>query len=376
MEDLLYQTHVRVNLAHIRANLEAIRSRVGRSRKILAVLKANAYGHGAVGIARMAEEEGVDWLGVATVPEGLQLRQAGIRLPILKLYPTFPGEMAVAVAAGITQNLCDRANAEAMEEACAASGRAEVPVHMTIDTGMGRIGVRPRDAPELALFLERRCPHLRLQGIATHLPVSDDPDFGFTRNQVRSFKAAVAEAESAIGRRVELVHCANSGAVLAHPEAWLDMVRPGILLYGFYPNTGTPRTIPLLPALSFHTVVSFVKRLPAGTRIGYGLMWAAPQDTWIATLPVGFADGFDRRFFRRGRVLVGGRSYPVVGRICMDQIMVDLGPETTVRVGDPVVLIGRSGQEEITLDEWAKTLETITYEAMCQIHARVERVYC
>jgi alanine racemase len=147
------------------------------------------------------------------------------------------------------------------------------------------------------------------------------------------------------------------------------------MIYGFYPDQGTPRSIPLLPGLSFFTRVSFLKKVAAGTRVGYGLTWTAPEDTWIATLPVGYADGFNRLFSNRGRVLVDGRAYPVVGRVCMDQCMVNLGPDTSVRVGDEVVLIGRSGQEEITVDEWAKVLGTITYEVTCQINSRVERLY-
>lgn len=371
---MLYQTHAVIHLDNIRANLLAIRAAVGADRKLLIAVKANAYGHGAVAVARLAEAAGVDWLGVATVPEGLQLREAGIRLPILKLSPAFPEEMAAAVGAGITLAVCDRANAEALQAVCAALGR-DTDVHLVIDTGMARIGAQPGDAPELAVFLAERCPRLRIQGVFTHLPVSDAADPAYTRAQVQRFRAAVAEVEGRLGRKLELVHCSNSGAVLGHPDAWLDMVRPGIMIYGFYPDAGTPRSIPLRPGLSFHTRVSFLKRIKAGTQVGYGLTWTAARDTWLATLPVGYADGFNRLFSNRGRVLIGGRSYPVVGRVCMDQCMVDLGDETTVRVGDPVVLIGRSGDQEITVDELAQALGTITYEVTCQINARVERVY-
>jgi len=371
---MLYQTQVLIHLDHIRANLSAIRKAVGPGRRILIAVKANAYGHGAVAVSRMAEQAGMDWLGVATVPEGLQLREAGIRLPILKLSPAFPEEMAAAVRGGVTLAMCDQANAEALEAVCAAMD-ARCDVHLVIDTGMSRIGVQPLGAPGLAAFLEERCPRLRLQGVFTHLPVSDDADPTYTEAQVQRFKTAVEAVETRIGRKLELVHCANSGAVLGHPEAWLDLVRPGIMIYGFYPDSGTPRTVPLLPGLSFLTRVSFLKKVTAGTRVGYGLTWAAPEDTWIATIPVGYADGFNRLFSNRGRVLIGGRSYPVAGRVCMDQSMVNLGPATSVRVGDPVTLIGRDGDEEITVNEWAKALGTITYEVTCQINARVERVY-
>jgi len=371
---MLYQTHVVVHLDHIRANLLAIRAAIGPARKLLIAVKANAYGHGAVAVARMAQGAGVDWLGVATVPEGMQLREAGIGLPILKLSPAFPEEMAAALGAGLTLAVCDRANALELEAACAARSAA-ADVHLVIDTGMARIGVQPPEAPGLAAFLAERCPRLRIQGAFTHLPVSDDADPAYTEAQILRFRAAVAAVEAALGRRLELVHCANSGAVLAHPAGHMDLVRPGIMIYGFYPDPGTPRTIPLLPGLSFLTRVGFLKKVAAGTRVGYGLTWAAPEDTWIATLPVGYADGFNRLFSNRGRVLVRGRSYPVAGRVCMDQTMIDLGPETEVQVGDEVVLIGRSGDEQITVDDWARALGTITYEVTCQINARVERVY-
>jgi alanine racemase len=248
-------------------------------------------------------------------------------------------------------------------------------VHLKVDSGMGRIGVSIDEAPALAAHIERHCPSLRLQGVFTHLPASDEKDAGYTRLQIDRFKAVVEAIHNKLGRRINLVHCANSGAVLGHEPGWLDMVRPGIMVYGFYPDPGTPRTIPLKPGLSFLTRVSFLKKVPGGTSIGYGRTWVAPQDTWIATIPAGYADGFNRLFSNRGRVLINGCSYPVVGRVCMDQSMVDLGPETNVRVGDEVVLIGRSEDLEITCDEWAQSLNTITYEVTCQINARVQRIY-
>lgn len=371
---MLYQTHARIHLDNIRFNIDGIRQAVGAGRKILISVKANAYGHGALEVSRLAESTGVDWLGVATVPEGMQLRQAGIKLPILKFSPAFPEEMQAALRSAVTLTVCDRANLDALEQACRAAN-LQANVHLKVDTGMGRIGVAVSEAPAVAAYIERSCPSLRLEGIFTHLPVSDSADPTYTAAQIERFKAVVDSIHAAIGRRVSLVHCSNSGAVLGHPLAWLDMVRPGIMIYGYYPDPGTPRAIPLKPGLSFLTRVSFVKKVAAGTSIGYGRTWVAPRDTWIATISVGYADGFNRLFSNRGRVLINGRSYPVVGRVCMDQTMLDLGPETNVRVGDEVVLIGKSGSEEITCDEWAQILNTITYEVTCQINSRVERVY-
>jgi alanine racemase len=373
---MLYQTHARVHLGNIRRNLEGIRKAVGPGRKVLIAVKANAYGHGAVEVARMAEKEGLaDWLGVATVPEGIQLRWGGLELPILKFSPTFPEEMGAAVEHAITLAICDRAGAEALQRIAADLGR-QARLHLKIDTGMGRVGVTPAEAPALALFIENECPNLHLEGLFTHLPVSDEQDgTPFTRDQIALFKGTADTVALELGRVPELVHCSNSGGVLGHEEGWLSMVRPGVMIYGYYPDATTPRSIPLFPGISFLTRLSFLKKVAKGTTVGYGRTWTAPEDTWVGTIPAGYADGFNRLFSNRGRVLLGGRSYPVVGRVCMDQSMIDLGPETDAKVGDEVVLIGRSGGEEITAYEWAEALGTITYEVTCQINARVERVF-
>jgi alanine racemase len=370
---LLYATHARVHLGNIRDNLRAIRAAVGPGRKVLIAVKANGYGHGAVEVSRMAEATGTaDWLGVATVPEGLQLREAGLRLPILKLGPTFPWEMRAAVEAGLTLTVCSREEAEALAEVVRETNRPAA-VHLKVDTGMGRVGVSAAEAPEVARFIVG-LPGVVLEGLFTHLPVSDAADVTYTREQILRFRTTAGLVQEASMRRL-LVHCANSGAVLGHDSAWLDMVRPGIMIYGFRPDPETPATIPLKPGMSLLTRVSFVKQVARGTSIGYGRTWVAPADTFIATIPAGYADGFNRLFSNRGRVLIGGRSYPLVGRVCMDQSMVDLGPETTVNVGDEVVLMGPSGEQEIPCEEWAEKLGTITYEVTCQVNPRVVRVY-
>jgi alanine racemase len=370
---LLYATHARIHLGNIRDNLRAIRAAVGPERKVLIAVKANGYGHGAVEVARMAESTGTaEWLGVATVPEGLELRAAGLSLPILKLGPTFPWEMKAAVEAGLALAVCSREEAEDVAEAARAAGRPAL-VHLKVDTGMGRVGVTPEEAPAVALQLAA-LPGVGLGGVFTHLPVSDAADPTWTRDQIACFRAVAEDVQEAAGQRL-LVHCANSGAVLGHEPAWLDMVRPGIMIYGFRPDPETPATIPLKPGMSLVTRVSFVKRVAAGASIGYGRTWVAPADTFVATIPAGYADGFNRLFSNRGRVLIGGHSYPVVGRVCMDQSMVDLGPETDVRIGDEVLLMGRSGDLEIRCEEWAEKLGTITYEVTCQVNPRVVRVF-
>lgn len=374
---MLYQTHVKIHLDNIRDNLLAIRERVGPDVKILPALKANAYGHGSVEVARVAEDCGMDWIGVATVPEGMAIRQAGVRLPILKLSPAFPEEMEAAIENDVTLSVIDAEYIQILQETAKRMGK-KINVHLKVDTGMGRIGVRPETAPERALFIEKNCPNLHLQGIFTHMPVADMSDldpFLYTEDQIQHFKNVVETVNQAIGREIELPHCANSGDILGHKNAFMKMVRPGIMIYGYYPDLSTPKTIFLKPGMSFYSRVSFVKKVKAGTPISYGQTWLAPRDTFIGTVPVGYADGYNRQFSNRGRMLINGRSYPVAGRVCMDQTMIDLGPETDVKVGDQVVLLGKSGDLEITAYEWAEKLNTITYEITSQINQRVKRYY-
>lgn len=358
-------------LDHLRANLDAVRARVG-GRAVLAAVKADAYGHGAVEVSRMIERTGAaDWLGVATVGEGLELRAAGITLPVLKLSVARGEEVAAAVAAGLTLCVVDEDSILEAGAAATALGTT-ASVHLKVDTGMRRIGCEPELAPSLAQRVDAT-PGVQLEGLFSHLPISDSPrGEEFTRGQVALFARTAREVEAARGP-VPLKHLANSGAVLGHPDTWFDLVRPGIMIYGAYPDPEAARTVPLLPALEWRTRVSFVKRVPAGETVGYGRTWTAPRDTWIATVPVGYGDGYSRLLSNRGRMLVRGRSYPIAGRVCMDQTMIDLGPDTDVAVGDEVVLVGRSGTDEITTSEVAGLMGTIPYEVTCLITRRVGR---
>ena len=371
---MLYQTCAHTHLGNISRNIRSIRAAVGPDCLILAAVKANAYGHGAVEVSRAAAEAGADWLGIATVPEGIQLREAGIELPLLKFSPVFPEELNAALENRITLTVCDEESVRLVQQGAAALGLT-ADVHMKVDTGMGRIGVSIEAAPALADYIEHGCDAVNLEGVYTHLPVSDEKDPDYTEAQIERFKGVVDQVTARIGRRPPIVHCANSGAVLAHPNGWLDMVRPGIMIYGCYPDKETPRTIELLSGMSVTTSVSFLKKIKKGTSVGYGRTWTAPGDCWIATIPVGYADGYNRLFSNRARVLINGRSYPLAGRVCMDQSMVNLGAETAVSVGDEVVLMGKSGAEEIRCDEWADLMGTITYEVTCNIGSRVERLY-
>ncbi|MBW3084317.1 Alanine racemase 1 [Austwickia sp. TVS 96-490-7B] len=384
---MLYQTCVQVHLDAIGHNLTAIRERVGPDRLILAAVKADAYGHGAVAVSRHVQAHGyADMLGVATVPEGLELRQAGITLPILKLSHVFPAEAATAVACDLTVAVVDVESARVVQEAAAqlAAARPDEPVrrtrvHVKVDTGMRRIGCEPEQAPELAAWVEQECPHVELEGIFTHLPVSDTPSQDdFTAEQLARFGECRAEVEAALGGRRLIAHAANSGGVLAHPNAWLDMVRPGVMVYGSYPDPDVPHTVPLRPALTWQSLVSFVKDVPAGETVGYGRTWSSPAPARIATVPVGYGDGYDRRSSNRGQVLIDGCRYPIVGRVCMDQLMVDVTdapPGRPVQVGHRVILIGQDGAEQLSAAELAAELDTIPYEVTCRIAPRVTRLY-
>ena len=370
---MTYPTTAHTLLDNIEANLRGVRARVGE-RLVLAAVKANAYGHGAVAVAAMIEQrKAADWLGVATVDEGRQLRRAGVSLPILKLSPTRGGdEVSRALASALTLSVVDEESVDEVARVAERVGLTGVGVHLKIDTGMRRVGVEPAAAPALAARIASD-ERLQLQGVFSHLPVSDTPDGAdFTRAQTELFARTVAAIEAETGP-VPLKHLANSGAVLGHPDTWFDLVRPGIMIYGSLPDPLAERTVEFRPGLELTTAVSFVKPVAAGETVSYGRTWTAPRDTVIGTIPVGYGDGYSRLLSNRGRVLIGGRPYPIAGRVCMDQTMVDLGPDADVRVGDEVVLIGRSGAEEITVAEIAELMGTIPYEVTCLITGRVTR---
>ena len=382
---MLYATHVEVDLGAIAHNVRQVRA-LAPGAQVLVAVKAQAYGHGAIAVARLlADQSLADAFGVATTPEGIELRQAGIELPILKFAPSFPEELDAAIAADIALTVVDADTIDAAARAAGKAGRASHPVHLAIDTGMRRIGCEPEDAVELAMRVAGD-PGLELAGIFTHLPISDSPAGDeYTAAQLARFAAVdqqVQDARSASRLApVSLVHAANSGALLGHNLGGATMVRPGIMAYGYYPDAhATPRPVELRQAITWRSRVSFVKVVPAGQTVGYGRTWTAPVDTWIATVPVGYADGYSRLNSNRGRMLVGGRSRPVAGRVCMDQTMLDLGPvvagaSAPAAVGDEVVILGAQGEEFIGTDEVADLMGTINYEVTCLISARVERVY-
>lgn len=339
----------------------------------MAVVKANAYGHGVLPVAMVALEAGATWLGVACPEEAVPLREAEIRVPILVLGPASPEQAALVVRLGLEQCVSDPGQAEALAMEATKLQR-EVRIHLKIDTGMGRVGVKPSEAVRTAERLVRH-PGLTLVGLMTHFADADAPDLAYAREQLRRFREADKALRDA-GIRPAVRHAANSAALLAIPEARFDLVRPGIMLYGCHPRGGRlPDDPPLRPALTLRTEVSQLKELAKGSSVSYGRTYLAPADLRVATLPIGYADGVGRLLSNRGAVLIRGRRAPIIGRVCMDMCMTDVTAVPDARAGDEAVLLGRQGEAEITADEFAAWQETISYEALSRIGARVPRVY-
>ncbi|OGB99806.1 MAG: alanine racemase [candidate division NC10 bacterium RIFCSPLOWO2_12_FULL_66_18] len=366
-------THAEIDLSAIAANVALACRLAGPETRVMAVVKADAYGHGAVPVARVALGAGATWLGVAIPEEAVPLREAGIACGILVLGPIAPDQADLVAAHDLDQCVSDQAQAEALDRAARARGRV-LALHLKVDTGMGRVGLRPREVRRVAEKIWA-LPSVRLAGLMTHFADAEADEPGFAREQLVRFAEAARELAAA-GIPAPLRHAANSAALLFLPEARLDLVRPGIMLYGYHPRgpRGGPES-PLRPALRLRTAISQIQDVAQGESVSYGRTFVAPRDLRVATLPVGYADGCGRLLSNRGRVLIRGQRVPIVGRVCMDMTMVDVSGFPDVRVGDEAVLIGRQGADEITADEVAELQGTISYEVLCRIGPRVPRVY-
>ena len=353
-------TVVEVDLDAIRHNVRALRP---PGAELMAVVKADAYGHGAVPVARAVLEAGASWLGVALVEEGIALREGGIRAPILVLSELPRGSEKDALASGLTPTIYSEEGVALVAEAAWAVGR-RVGVHMKIDTGMHRLGLwPPRRSREMASWVTD--VGLELEGAWTHL-ASAESDPELTRRQL----GALLDAVEAMPARPPIVHAANSAATILFPEAHLDLVRPGGGIFGLAAGPGLERG--LRPALSWRSAVSFVKRLGPGERLSYGQHYRLQRDATIATVPVGYADGYPRALSSRADVLIGGRRCRVAGNVTMDHLVVDCG-DLEVRAGDEVVLLGAQGEERVTAEELAELAGTIPYEIATSISVRVPR---
>ncbi len=362
-----------IDLSALLYNLGQVRKCIRLDCQIMAVVKANAYGHGAVPVARTLASAGVPMLGVAWVQEGVQLRESGIGLPILVMAGAMVDEMQEILSYRLTPVVYQSQQVRVLEKLAKKKGQ-KVKVHIKIDSGMGRLGASSKkDLLDLAAGFSR-APHLAVEGVMTHMAEDGLEHRSFTQRQLGFFNQALALLTQE-GLKIPIRHVANSAITIDLQTAHFNMVRPGIMLYGYLPSKSLDHPVDLRPVMALKTSILHLKKLPAGTSISYGRTFTTHRDSLIATLPVGYADGIPRALSNRGEVLVRSRRAPVVGRVCMDMMMVDLTGHGDVQVGDEVILMGRQGREAITADDIAQKTGTIAYEILCGIGPRVPRVY-
>lgn len=367
-------TWAEIDLDALTANLGVIREHVGREQKVMAAVKADAYGHGAVPCARRLEAEGVNWFGVALPEEGIELRAAGITRPILCLGGFWEGQQNACLQRDLTPVVYRIDQIESFDRAARDAG-VVADVHLKIDTGMGRLGVPSDYVPQLCDALAR-FEHIRVDGLMTHLASADDPDQeDFTKAQLERFSKAVTLFRER-GLSPTYIHAANSAAAFAFPQARGNMVRPGGTLYGFSrdvlpSNIASPA---LRPVMSLRSRIMLLKDVGKGEKLGYGCSFETARESLIATIPIGYDDGYRRALSNRGRVIVRGKFAPVVGRVSMDLSLIDVTDVPGVSLDDQVTLIGRDGDSSITAEEVAEAAGTISYEITCGISARVPRI--
>jgi len=365
-------TFCTVDLAALRWNFRQVRKKIGREVKVLSVVKANGYGHGAREVAKTLEHEGSDGFGVATLEEGVELREAGIRSPIVILAGFYPAQFDQLLRLRLIPVAIEPDGLRRLETLARKRG-VSLGFHLKLDTGMGRIGFL---ASEIDSWLPElnKVKSLRLGGIFSHFSHAENVGGNYTGNQLKVFRKLVERLNGA-GHDPPLVHLANSAAVITLPSAHFSMVRPGLMLYGIYPSPGMASRVALKPVLSWKSRILQLKAAAKGSSISYGQTFVTRRKSLIATLPVGYADGYPRLLSNRGAVLVRGKRAPIVGRVCMDLTMIDVTDIRGVRQGDEVVLLGCQGREKISADEMALWAGTISYEILTSISARVPRIY-
>ena len=359
-------TYLKVNLTQLQKNLEAIRAQVAPA-KVMPMVKANAYGHGLDGVAPFIEPY-VDYFGVALVEEGIHLRELGIRKPILVAGAALSEQVPLFGEYDLTLTGSSIELLNVAEEVSRSTG-SSIKTHLKIDTGMERVGVREYEAESLILK-SSAYRHVTIEGIYTHFANSELADRTYSSMQVERFQEVLALYEKHSLPVPPLRHICNSGGILNLPDAYFDLVRPGVLVYGVYPGEEVDRIIDVKPALTWRSRVAYSKRTQPGRPIGYGSLWQAEVETGIVTIPCGYGDGYFRRMTNQAEVLIGQKRYPQVGRICMDQFMVNVGDDD-IKIGDEVTLLGRG----ITAEDLARWMGTNEYEVMTNISARVPRVY-
>ena len=364
-------TWAEIDLAAIEFNYKQVKKLVGNNIHIMVVVKANAYGHGTVEVSRVLEGLGVDYLGVATTDEAVRLRDNGVNSPILILGSVLPEEAEAAMSRNITLTLCSEELFDAVKKINKEKG-TRAQVHIKVDTGMGRIGVWHEEALDFVKKVSRDKSFI-LEGVYTHFSSAGRDDF-FTRYQIESFEKLLADIEKQ-WIKIPLKHAANSIATVDFKRSHMNLVRPGLVVYGMYPKYTFPKIITLKPAMSLKTKIVFIKDAPPGRSISYGRTYITQRHTKIATLPIGYADGYERGLSNKGEVLIHGQRAPVIGKVTMDQTLIDVTNIKGAKLGDEVVLIGKQGKEEIRAEKLARLAGTIAYETVCSISNRVPRVY-
>ncbi len=368
-----YRVQAEINLDAVCRNIEKTKELMKPETKLMAVVKADSYGHGAVPVARSLEPL-VDAYGVAIVQEGAELREAGITKPVLVLGYTQPGLIHELAAYDLMPTITDYESARLVSEEAIRQKKA-VKVHIKLDTGMSRIGF-PLNAESIAVIKKiSLLPGIRIEGCFSHFSKADETDKTYAKKQLEGFLQMIGGLERA-GVQIPVKHIANSAAIIDLPEAGLDMVRSGISTYGLYPSEDVKKErLALEPAMAIRSWVAFVKEVPEGTLVGYGGTYITKRATRIATIPVGYGDGYPRALSNQGRVLIKGKACPVIGRVCMDQFMVDVTELSEVKPGDAVLLLGKDGNEEITLEEIGAMSASFNYEAACDVGKRIPRIY-
>ncbi|MEW6615051.1 MAG: alanine racemase [Thermodesulfobacteriota bacterium] len=368
-------TIAEIDLDAIKFNYEQLRKKVGKETKMLAVVKADGYGHGATFISKELQMLGVDLLGVAICEEGISLRKAGIKKPIVILNGVFKGQVKETVKYNLTPVIFDSNTAQRLSDEGKRVNK-RVKVHVKIDTGMGRVGILPKDITPFFTKL-KDMPNLEVEGVLSHLSTADGDspeDRDFISLQLQRFEECIREIDM-LGFYPPLRHIANSAASVDLPPSFCNVLRPGLMLYGAHPSSRFAEKIQLKPVMSLKTEIMQIKNIPPGYSISYKRTFVTQRDSVIATLPVGYADGYSRLLSNRGTALIGGEKALVVGTVCMDITMVDVTNIQNVNVGDEAVLMGRQGNHEISADEIAEKMGTISYEVFCGVSKRVPRIY-
>ena len=365
-------TWVEIDLNAISHNINQIKSLIeNRGSKLLAVVKDDAYGHGAIEVARLADKIPVYKLGVATIFEAIELREAGVYLPILVLGTTLPDHAEEIIKNDITQTVCDLDICKKLAQT-ARKLHKRAKVHVKVDTGMGRIGIHYESAVDYVKKI-KQFPELDIEGIFTHFAVADTEE-NYTNLQIDRFQSVISMIEKN-NIYIPIKHSANSSAILNFPESYFDMVRPGIAIYGIYPCHNSRINLCLKPALSLKTRVVYIKEVLQGESLSYGRTYVTQRTTKVATIAIGYGHGLNRKLSNNGEVIIRGKKAPIIGTICMDQSLCDVTHIKDVSVGDEVVIIGKQGTEEIKADDLADKVGTIPYETLCNISRRVPRIY-